>query len=565
MKNFRYNSMILIMLIATLLPFGSFASASDGEGSEITVTIDGRPIYFDVAPKKIDGRVMVPLRAIFEGLGAEVGWEESTQTITGTKDGTVVTLRLNDTKAEIDGKVVRLDVAATKINGRTLVPARFVAESFGAEVKWDESREQVVINTGVAAPEGRYYFVYNSRKVTAEDLAAIKLYINKFRDTYNVLFDSSKYRTAPELYDALKAEQKKLGGNVAGVQIFGTSEDVPAFSYVHKIRYVDPEGRFPRVEENKNEKYVTDFFYSNFKSDSKYLTDVSVYRVFDEKASVSLTPEWPVSRLMLTKGEIAGYIERYTEYRKQTDGKSVPTVAFDAPMMFQDGYPQDDINFFLKRLDKDFGLFENVEYRTYYDDLTENMKKENRAGVMDLLVGTSYGTNEGAYQNKKGGGKETFLDRKNINTVLGSNYYTAFFWGFSSAKGLGTDSIIHDGLSKGKMINPIAQTVMGSNNGVANYVWAPVEQTEEGEWLYWYREATYEDLQNRPYYFFYHYFAGLDQGKTRLQSFHDAKVEYATELMKHQDPKQGHLWEPNFGIGFENIFSLHYLGLADYQ
>jgi Copper amine oxidase N-terminal domain. len=200
MKNFRYNSMILIMLIATLLPFGSFASASDGEGSEITVTIDGRPIYFDVAPKKIDGRVMVPLRAIFEGLGAEVGWEESTQTITGTKDGTVVTLRLNDTKAEIDGKVVRLDVAATKINGRTLVPARFVVESFGAEVQWDESRNRVVISTGAAAPEGRYYFVYNSQKVTAEDLAAIKLYVNKFRDTYNVLFDSSKYRTVTVKY-----------------------------------------------------------------------------------------------------------------------------------------------------------------------------------------------------------------------------------------------------------------------------------------------------------------------------------------------------------------------------
>jgi hypothetical protein len=183
-----------------------------------------------------------------------------------------------------------------------------------------------------------------------------------------------------------------------------------------------------------------------------------------------------------------------------------------------------------------------------------------------LLVGTSYGTNEGAYQNKKGGGRETFLDRKNVNSVLNSSYYTAFFWGFSSAEGLGTDSIVHDGLSKGKMINPIAQTVTGSNNGVANYVWAPVEQTEDGEWLYDYKAVSYEDLQNNsPYYFFYHYFAGLDQGKTRLQSFHDAKVEYAKELLKHRDPKKGNLWEPNFGIGFENIVSLHYLGLADYQ
>ena len=144
MRNFRYNSMILIMLIATLLPFGSFASASNGEGSEITVTIDGRPVYFDVAPKKIDGRVMVPLRAIFEGLGAEVSWDEPTQTVTGVKGDTVITLRLGDTEARVNGETVRLDVAAVKVDGRVLVPTRFVAESLGAGVQWDESRNRVV-------------------------------------------------------------------------------------------------------------------------------------------------------------------------------------------------------------------------------------------------------------------------------------------------------------------------------------------------------------------------------------------------------------------------------------
>ena len=93
MKRFFWVPTLCILLLTTLLPFGNFVAASGGS-SEITATIDGRPVYFDVAPQKINGRVMVPLRAIFEGLGAEVGWEDSTQTITGKKADVAVVLRL---------------------------------------------------------------------------------------------------------------------------------------------------------------------------------------------------------------------------------------------------------------------------------------------------------------------------------------------------------------------------------------------------------------------------------------------------------------------------------------
>lgn len=70
----------------------------------------------------------------------------------------------------------------------------------------------------------------------ARDLAAIKQYAAKFKNTNNVLFDAKDYKEAPKLLDALKERQNQLGGKVAGVQIFGIAEDVPAFSYVHKLR-----------------------------------------------------------------------------------------------------------------------------------------------------------------------------------------------------------------------------------------------------------------------------------------------------------------------------------------
>jgi len=559
MKKICWNSALLIIIIITLLPFGSIATAS-GESSEITATIDSRPIYFDVAPQQINGRVMVPLRAIFESLGAEVGWDGSTKTITGKKDTTGVTLRLNDTMAEVSGKTVALDVAATEIEGRTFVPARFVAESFGAEVKWDDSRKQVIITTGAAAPEGHYYFVYNSKKVTTQDMASIKLFANKFKQTYNVLLDASQYRTATELYDALKAEQKKLGGNVAGIQIFGVADDVPTFTYVHKL-IAQPNQNWNGLENDTEGKYDTDYFYSTFKNDSKYLSsEINIYSVFQEEKGkripLSFVPEWPISRLPLTKGEIAGYIERYDDYRKQIEGKSVPTVtiAAPAPNHMQDGYKQDDVALFMNLLKSDLGLFKNFEYRSYYNDLLANLKKENKTGIMDLMIGAD-GTNDELFASD---GK-AFFNRKNIKD-LNDNYYTAFLWRSSSSKGLNENNMVHDGLANGKMINAISRTVDLSYRYLEIYVWTMVEENSQGQWFDYVALTEDEKVMrdNNPYYFVYLYYDGLEKGKSRLQSFHDAKVECVNNALKQID-------KPSFTITLEMALSLHYLGLADYE
>lgn len=584
MRTFKWKSIILVLIAMVVLPFASFTNVAKAS-SEISVTIDSRPVYFDVAPQSVDGRVMVPLRAIFESLGATVGWDGSTQTITGTKDQTKVVLRVNDENAEVNGKPVKLSAAATSIDGRTFVPARFIAESFGADVKWDENRQQVIISTGAAAPERNYYFVYNSQRVTTEDLAAINLYVNKFEDTRNILFDSSKYQTAPQLYDALKADHAKQGGTVAGVQIFGIAQDVPSFSYTHKINFVDPQGKYSHIEENKNEKFVTDFIYSTFENNSMYFTtDLSIYKIFDEKTPVSLLPEWPVSRLLLTKGEIAGYIDRYYNYREQTDDKSVPTVAFASPTFFRDweNSQEDDITYFIKQLGERFGLFKNSEYRLYTNKLgavvsnptagdmnIDNLKKENKVGVMDLLV-SGHGGPLGILQTvTPKGAKEQFeqknlpfMTMENINEVLNSNYYTAFFWSCMAVERLNADNFVHEALSKGKMINPISAVSFVANNGSKNYS----EYWDEKADTYKYRDIKYEELkENNPHYFVYHYFEGLDQGKTRLQSMHEANVLYAQELLKHRDPQKDEMFGANFECGFMNILALHYLGLADYE
>lgn len=113
----------------------------------LTVALDGQKLYFDQVPVSENGRVLVPLRAIFEALGATVDWNGETQTVTATKDDITVSLTLDDTTATKNDETITLDVPAKAVNGRTLVPVRFIADSFGVDVQWDGKMQRVVLTT----------------------------------------------------------------------------------------------------------------------------------------------------------------------------------------------------------------------------------------------------------------------------------------------------------------------------------------------------------------------------------------------------------------------------------
>lgn len=95
----------------------------------------------------VDGRTMVPLRAIFEALGADVIWDSETRTALSAKDGVVVSLTVGRAEIVKNGEKVKIDVPALIMNDRTLVPARAVAESFGVGVEWDKDSRTVLLTT----------------------------------------------------------------------------------------------------------------------------------------------------------------------------------------------------------------------------------------------------------------------------------------------------------------------------------------------------------------------------------------------------------------------------------
>ena len=130
-------SLMIVMLFSIM----SFATTTE----DIGVLIDNSKVEFDVQPQIVNGRTLVPVRAIFESLEMTVGWDSETQTVTGEKEGLKISLKINNNNGSKNGKEIPLDAPATIIDGRTMVPVRFIAESTGAQVKWNGEKKQVEI------------------------------------------------------------------------------------------------------------------------------------------------------------------------------------------------------------------------------------------------------------------------------------------------------------------------------------------------------------------------------------------------------------------------------------
>ncbi len=113
----------------------------------IEIIFNRRVLDTDVPAQLREGRVLVPLRSIFEALAMSVEWIPDSGTIIGTRDNTIIQLVVGSTRTMVNGKEGVLDVPPAIIGGRTMVPVRFIAESTGQDVAWNAETRQVIITS----------------------------------------------------------------------------------------------------------------------------------------------------------------------------------------------------------------------------------------------------------------------------------------------------------------------------------------------------------------------------------------------------------------------------------
>lgn len=122
-----------------------FGAEPEAPKSEIKVTVDGREVAFDQPPIIENDRTLVPFRAIFEALGATVGWDGDTKTVSASKGDTKISLKIGDNKMNVNAQIKTLDVPAQVKNDRTLVPVRAISEALKCNVQWNGDTKTVII------------------------------------------------------------------------------------------------------------------------------------------------------------------------------------------------------------------------------------------------------------------------------------------------------------------------------------------------------------------------------------------------------------------------------------
>jgi hypothetical protein len=132
----------VVALLLSALPGVVFAAER-----VVRVYLDGELMVFDVEPRIIDNRTLVPLRFIAESLGALVTWDDTTRTARLEKDGDVIDITVGDKTMLVNGVAIALDVPPKLVDNRTLVPLRAIAESFHIAVDWDERDYAVIITS----------------------------------------------------------------------------------------------------------------------------------------------------------------------------------------------------------------------------------------------------------------------------------------------------------------------------------------------------------------------------------------------------------------------------------
>ncbi|RYX83759.1 copper amine oxidase N-terminal domain-containing protein [bacterium] len=134
-----------LLASVTVPSFANEALTAFPPARTVSVQLNGQPLALSATPLQLNGRTLLPLRDVFESLGAQVNWNPTAQSIAAQSGTTQIQLGINNPVAFVNGRNVNLDQPAILVGGRAFVPLRFVAEATGAQVDYNSQLQLVSI------------------------------------------------------------------------------------------------------------------------------------------------------------------------------------------------------------------------------------------------------------------------------------------------------------------------------------------------------------------------------------------------------------------------------------
>lgn len=176
-----------------------------------SIVVGGQLLELDSPPINIEGRTMLPLRAVFEALGAQITWDDATKTVTAAKGSITTSLTIGQKNAQVNGVTKEMDVAPVTQGGRTYVPIRFAAEALGAKVNWDPDGKIAEILTYAPNGSGNNY---ESIRKELDELTVISIIDGGWPEPYGAPITEglalviAKDKKALDLMNSLDSESR---------------------------------------------------------------------------------------------------------------------------------------------------------------------------------------------------------------------------------------------------------------------------------------------------------------------------------------------------------------------
>jgi len=232
MKRALILLLIVVMISVAFLPVNKANASSltlvyDGMAHEYTgdiysIEVNGEKIATDVPSVIINDRTLVPIRAIFEKLGADVYWVSVEQKAVIVLNSVALQIKVNDKVATINGKNFEMDVPAKIINDRIMVPVRFIAEHLNYKIGWYPDRKVVTVDS--------------------VQLGEIKVEQSDSYDTVIISSGPSKYYTVMELTDP-----DRIVIDIPNVEVPASGQIDVNGQYLNTVRYAQFDKVVARV------------------------------------------------------------------------------------------------------------------------------------------------------------------------------------------------------------------------------------------------------------------------------------------------------------------------------